>query len=157
MLNFLRNIGFTKQDLLLLFFLLGVFIIGLVVRYSGFAGDLHFGYKNQNVALEQQMRTSFDESIGQDKGPRLSQLKDSLENVRDKSKSSSLSAGTKINLNTAYASELIVLPGVGEVTAERIISYREKKGGFKNIAQIMDVKGIGTKKFEKLKEYITVK
>jgi competence protein ComEA len=48
------------------------------------------------------------------------------------------------------------LPGVGESTAEKIIKYRETHNGFKKIENIMKVKGIGKKKFDKLKEYIYV-
>ena len=66
-------------------------------------------------------------------------------------------AGGKINLNTATREELIeFIPGVGEQIADRIISYRETQGGFKNIKEIMEIKGIGQKLFEKIKDFITV-
>ena len=61
----------------------------------------------------------------------------------------------KININTASESELIGLNGVGEVTAKAIIEYREKKK-FENIEEIMEVKGIGVKKFEKIRDKICV-
>ena len=70
----------------------------------------------------------------------------SLENVR---------AEGKININTASQSELIELNGVGEVTAKAIIQYRENKK-FESIEEIMEVKGIGEKKFEKIKDEICV-
>jgi len=62
----------------------------------------------------------------------------------------------KININSASASELVLLPGVGIKTAEGIISYRVKKGHFKSIEDLLGVKGIGPKKFEKIKDYITI-
>jgi competence protein ComEA len=62
----------------------------------------------------------------------------------------------KININTADASRLISLPGIGEVLAGRIIEYREKTGGFKNIYELMDVSGIGEKTFQKLEHLICV-
>lgn len=63
----------------------------------------------------------------------------------------------KVNLNTAKHDELIEgIPGVGEKIANRIISYRENRGGFKNIEEIMNIKGVGEKLFEKIKDYITV-
>jgi competence protein ComEA len=65
-------------------------------------------------------------------------------------------ATTVINLNTATAAQLQELPGIGARTAERIIEYREKNGGFKKIEQLMNVKGIGEKSFLKLKDRITV-
>jgi len=62
----------------------------------------------------------------------------------------------KVNINTASSQKLIALPGVGEEIAKRIIAYREKEGKFKRIEELMKVKGIGKKTFEKLKDYITV-
>ncbi len=62
----------------------------------------------------------------------------------------------KININTANSIELQLIKGVGPSTAERIIEYRKTKGPFKKIENIMDVKGIGPKTFEALKDRITV-
>ena len=61
-----------------------------------------------------------------------------------------------VNLNTATATQIATLPGVGEKAAQRIIEYREKNGGFKKIEELMNVKGIGEKSFLKLKPRITV-
>lgn len=68
-------------------------------------------------------------------------------------------SGGKININTATADELDeFLPGIGEVLAGNIISYREKNGRFKNIEDICNVDGIGNgKKYENIKDKITVK
>jgi len=61
-----------------------------------------------------------------------------------------------VNLNTATATQIATLPGIGEKAADRIIEYREKNGGFKKIEELMNVKGIGEKSFLKLKPLITV-
>jgi competence protein ComEA len=61
-----------------------------------------------------------------------------------------------VNLNTATVSELEVLPGIGARTAARIVEYREKKGPFKKIEELMNVQGVGEKSFLKLKPQITV-
>jgi competence protein ComEA len=61
-----------------------------------------------------------------------------------------------VNLNTATATQIARLPGIGEKAAQRIIEYREKNGGFKKIEELMNVKGIGEKSFLKLKPLITV-
>ena len=61
----------------------------------------------------------------------------------------------KININTAQTAELEKLPGVGRVTAKRIIEHRQKSGGYKTIEEIMEIKGMSSKKYEKIKNYIT--
>ena len=63
---------------------------------------------------------------------------------------------SKININTATLEELDKLPGVGEATANKIISHREENGQFKTIEDIKNVNGIGDKKFENMKELICV-
>lgn len=60
----------------------------------------------------------------------------------------------KININTADADELIILPGIGEKTAGNIIDYRKENGEFQTPEDIMNVKGIGIKTYEKIKNYI---
>src|SRR3954466_15300624 len=61
-----------------------------------------------------------------------------------------------INLNTATKDELVALPGVGPAKAQAIIDYRTAHGPFKSVEEVKDVKGIGAKRFEKLKGELTV-
>ena len=62
----------------------------------------------------------------------------------------------KVNINTASVEELAALKGIGEKTAQAIVEYRDANGPFKSIEDIKNVKGIGDKKFEDLKDSITV-
>lgn len=63
---------------------------------------------------------------------------------------------TKININKASLKELDDLPGVGEATANKIIKYREENGKFNSVEEIKNVNGIGDKKFEDIKDLITI-
>ena len=65
-------------------------------------------------------------------------------------------AGKRINLNTASIEELMTLDGIGETLAGRIVAYREENGGFSAIEELKNVSGIGEKRFEKIKDNITV-
>lgn len=60
----------------------------------------------------------------------------------------------KVNLNTASAAELESLPGIGPVLAERIVAHRQSKGRFSSPRQLMEVSGVGPKKYESLKDLI---
>ena len=66
-------------------------------------------------------------------------------------------AGAKVNLNTATAAQLDALPGVGPSTAAKIVSDRERNGPFRAADDLMRVPGIGAKKFDSLKDLITVR
>ncbi|MBN2318718.1 MAG: helix-hairpin-helix domain-containing protein [Acidobacteria bacterium] len=62
----------------------------------------------------------------------------------------------KVNLNTATAEQLESLPGIGPASARNILEYRKKVGKFNRIEEIINIKGIGEKKFLKLKNRLTV-
>ncbi|MBU5294040.1 helix-hairpin-helix domain-containing protein [Anaerosalibacter bizertensis] len=64
-------------------------------------------------------------------------------------------SSNKVNINTGTKEELMSLPGIGEVLAERIIEYRESNS-FKSIEDIKNVSGIGDKKFESIEDMIIV-
>src|SRR4249920_3082275 len=61
-----------------------------------------------------------------------------------------------ININTASKDELVALPGIGPAKAQAIIDYRKAHGAFKSVEELKDVKGIGAKRYEKLKGEITI-
>lgn len=76
--------------------------------------------------------------------------------VVTKESNTSFDADDKININTATENMLITLPSIGKTIAKSIIEYRENNGPFTDIAQIKNVKRIGDKTFEKIKNKITV-
>lgn len=62
----------------------------------------------------------------------------------------------KIDLNSATAKQLQSLPGIGPTTANRIIEHRTKVGKFDRIEEIINIKGMGEKKFQKIKDRLVV-
>ena len=65
-------------------------------------------------------------------------------------------ADGKININTATAEQLQMLPGIGEVLAKRIVDDREENGPFKSITDLSRVEGIGSERLVAILEMITV-
>ena len=62
---------------------------------------------------------------------------------------------SKIDINTATANELEILPGVGEVIAARIVTYREQHGPFRSVDDLIHVEGISDRAIDELRELVT--
>ena len=62
-----------------------------------------------------------------------------------------------VNINTASKADLIKLPGIGEVMAERIILHRDNVGPFQSIDELSTIKGISKRRVEQLRPLITVR
>ena len=59
-----------------------------------------------------------------------------------------------INLNTATLDELMLLPGIGEKTAQNIIDYRTRKGYFTTVDELCNIYGISARKIDELRDFI---
>ena len=90
----------------------------------------------------QKLRASGLEDPGFSETPRMS--------------SESSGIGEKINLNTATREQLMTLSGIGEAKADAVIAYREERGKFQNIEEIMNISGIKEAVFLRIKDKITV-
>ena len=74
----------------------------------------------------------------------------------EQAEKSAAGAAAAINLNSATVEQLEALPGIGPKTAQLIVEYRQKSGGFKKVEELMNIKGIGEKSFLKLKPMLVV-
>src|SRR5579864_8752021 len=61
-----------------------------------------------------------------------------------------------ININSASSEELQQVPGIGPVTAEKILQMRKSYGAFKSVDDLLAIRGIGKKRLEKMRKYLTV-
>ena len=62
-----------------------------------------------------------------------------------------------LNLNTATPQQLEALPGIGPVLAKRIVDFRQRKGGFRKVEELLAIPGISEAKWKVLREHLTVR
>lgn len=62
----------------------------------------------------------------------------------------------KLNINGAAVEDLMLLPGIGQTLAERIVEYRQQNGPYTNILELLLVEGFGQTRLEEITEYITI-
>jgi competence protein ComEA len=67
-----------------------------------------------------------------------------------------LALGMPININRAIEDDLLLIPGIGEKTAQKILEFRKRIGCFNKIEELMEIKGIKEKKLSKLRKYLFV-
>lgn len=138
-------VNFTKQERLIINFLAGAIVLG-----TGISIYRNFIYTDEVLvtAVEEEVAGFSD---------RTASIQDSVASVSLASGKQSDSLITAlVNINTAGKDELISLPKIGPVSAERIIRYREEFGNFNDIDELKNVKGIGTKTVEGLRNMVTL-
>jgi comEA protein len=168
--------SFTPQEIKALLFLLTALLIGSGItvykrHHPDFAPGLVF---NQSPSSSPEYRSQSDEGSKDSPYPisrsSSATLASDLEVRRPRSQDESQSqvpqseilsarqdpSRGKIDLNSASASELELLPHIGPVLSQRIVNYRKTKGKFQRIEDLMKVSGIGEKTFERIKNFITV-
>lgn len=159
--------GLTKQQQIIIGFLLMGLAGGGVLQLTGWKRPPVFDYTDPDREFEKTIKTEFKDIelslMDSVKKTRLEELKLITEKISNDSVNTQGSVtippelkGRKIDLNRSLEADLELLPGIGEVMAERIIDYREKNGPFKDIKELKKVNGIGDKKFEQIRKFIIV-
>jgi competence ComEA-like helix-hairpin-helix protein len=159
-----KKIGFTETEIIVILFLTGLFIVGFVyVEFIKDGSDEE--YKFIDYSKEDSLFSIYS-NINPEYDPedsllinnleikkRVLELSDTIAYVK---KDVSSLAEKSININTAGINEWVQLPGIGEKTAEKIIQLRNERGKFIRVDELMDVKGIGEVKFNKIKKFLYI-
>ena len=135
--RFLDRLALTKTERRIILFLCTTFSLGLAAKFylQAYGGSAPFDYRASDSAF-----ASLSERMLSD----------------DSSEFRNAETTGRLNLNAANKAQLMALPGVGEVTAEQILIYREEHDGFSMLEDLMRVRGISKKKFDKLKPLLTL-
>ena len=150
-----RNLGFTPQESRVVLFLLVAFLAGMGIKIvkSARTETSGFDYAVSDSEFEARSRLlAAMDSSGAGSGVNA----DTAARDQRKGDSSIHLSPRSININTASKEELTRLPGIGEAMAERILAYRDENGSFSTIGELVNVKGIGKKKLDRIAPYCTL-
>jgi competence protein ComEA len=151
-----HRFGFTQNEAAVIVFLSVVVVAGSVLSELRSTGatprqDVRAAYTDADSIFAQRANRDV---------LRQSPQRESVES-RSAGQAESAEAATaghmpRIALNLATAQQLTALPGIGPATAEKIVTYRREHGPFRAPEDIMKVNGIGQKKYERIRQFITV-
>ncbi len=129
-------LALTSTERNVILFLSGMFLVGAGIRLfqETFPAVPQFDYSASDSTFAALQEQEAEETVAED----------------------DTAVAIVVNINTATKQEMMGLPGIGEVMAERILAYREKAGSFKSVEEVGNVKGIGKKKLERLRPLMTV-
>ena len=158
-----RKIGFTSTEIKVGVFLISTLIIGFAYKHffldqgknrskiidlnessAVLGNEYNFGAESDSIKRPNK-KVDYKQEV-------LDFNKENFYKIKDKA----VLKEKSINLNTAELSELVKLSGIGEKIAQKIIDYRNDIKKFDKIEEILNVKGIGNAKFQKIKKYIFV-
>ena len=160
-----KTLGFTETELLVILFLAVIFILGFIYKEIFKEANkpeyVNFNYSEEDSLFSYYSKldpeASTDDTLGinnLETKRRVLELPDTI--IYAQKDVSSLKEQS-ININSASLNELTMLPGIGDKTAEKIIELRTERGKFRRLEDLMDVKGIGEVKFNKIKKFLYIK
>lgn len=160
-----RKIGFTETEIYVILFLAISFIIGLSIKmYKDSAKEDYKEYDySEEDSLFNHFKSQAEENLRNEKEKREENTIDSKgqilgfrsQNFDEKEELPPLEEKS-ININTADFETLTRLPGIGEKTALNIIDFRNVNGNFNSLEEILEVKGIGKVKLNKIKKFLYI-
>ncbi len=145
----MKNISFTKNETRVILFVITVLVTGFSIKFYKQvlnSPSVRFDYTSEDSVF----KSLSVNKVNQDK----SVSNDSVKTGIESNENADIRSEGLLNINTATRSDLIDLPGIGESIADKIISYRERNKKFKRAEDLMNISGIGKKKFDKLKSQI---
>ncbi|HOU16846.1 MAG TPA: helix-hairpin-helix domain-containing protein [Candidatus Marinimicrobia bacterium] len=143
-------INLTRQEKMVIQLLVACFLVGATIRIY----KMRSNRINNEKSRQQTVVTDSFQLYASQIDSEYTELQRSGHSTYQSQKSTALQQ--KINLNTATKQELMLLPKIGSVTADHILEYRAQVGKFNRIEELLNVKGIGTKTFEKIKGEVTL-
>ena len=160
--KFSEKIGFTPTEIKVILFLIIIFTVGFGAKYLFLQNNIKktkiFDYSEQDSLFE---NIKVADSTARNKEIYVNVV-DYKQEVLDfnttnfKNSKEEVPEEKSININTASIKELIKIPGIGEKTAGSIVNFRKKIIKFQKLEDILNVKGIGTSKLNKIKKYIYI-
>jgi competence protein ComEA len=159
--KFSEKAGFTQTEIKVIFFLLIILLIGGVAKTVTQSKE-NFDYKNFSYTKDDSLFIS--ESQGNE-SIKAFETSDSLNKskVLDFKNQNFFNAERKaipkeksVNLNKSGVEELTKIPGIGKIIAKNIIELRNQRGKFLTLEELLYVKRIGDKKFNKIKRYFYI-
>lgn len=158
-----KKIGFTTTEVKVILFFTGVFLAGYAYKeFFDSETDSEytiFDYSEQDSLFNYYSGTDSESPEGLLSKNDIDIKREVLELSPaefSNDKNSEPLTEKSINLNSAGIADLVKMPGIGEKTAENIIALRNIKGRFKTIEELMEVKGIGEVKFNKIKKFLYI-
>jgi competence ComEA-like helix-hairpin-helix protein len=158
-----NSYGFSDVEMKVLLFIILMFLAGS--SFSFFISEeptevINFDYSSADSLFEMASQTDVNaESLNKIPVPNVDYKQEVLDfNDADFNSNSVVKKkiSGRVNINTADIKQFMELPGVGQKTAERIIEYRSSRGKFTSKRDLLQVKGIGSTKFEKFKDLIFI-
>ncbi|MDP6167814.1 MAG: ComEA family DNA-binding protein [Candidatus Marinimicrobia bacterium] len=142
----------TKQEKWVFVFLCTTLVSGYLIQYMkqrNMDDSLHIISKTEKEEFKQAALHAYSsQGIQDNETPNIAAGDATEKNIKD--------GEELVNINTAVKQELMALPKIGPVTAERIIRFRDDFGPFQSIDDLAKIKGIGPKTLERLKTRIII-